>query len=646
MSKTQGSRHDTFEEDASNGPLDRMEVLHTGDIVLLKCSLQEDPFVEASEGSTGFVTGDVIEYVPKVTRVKHFASSGLDFRDYLFAVVDQLSYRALKDLRKRKKLLAQHGGGAGTSLAVELRNLEERARREAEENMQVRSQARPVRYGDVVQLQHLRTGLYIGVKAKFAAEQQATSRRVELQDGTMASWLTVTPFFSHRKQGELVTFNEMVSLESVKLSEQWNLNYLKYVQETTGEEAYEVNCMKGGRGFYFLLFSRDVPVAVKSSSYALSFGVPLRMYSPHRKGCIAASCSLEKKQPYMRSIGDENIRSKDFCAKDVWVIEPASHEFLKDTGIEYTVTPVLLRHLGSGQYLAISESDMEDKKIRYNQEGFQGRTQKRAEMPAAEGLYQEVAAEVVQVMEETVSSELVPTPTAACLFTLEMSSITMHQHEKMYISAESPCVLIKWDRAAWPFWLSCLGHQKKAKDRPSMMLEWSRSRSSRDALRLEVITDRFGLNAFDTVCYHRMEMRKLTPRISGPNMSVDRWLHELQKAERAFSEMIFFLAQSLNWQYGAEETKKKSDALKEAWSANPQRQRFVRELKYIDETVRYFHALADTMPEMRAELDFATRLKGKTTVTGGGSPVTPSLNPGCCGCVKVSEHGVDIQIAR
>eukprot|EP00434_Breviolum_minutum_P019677 symbB.v1.2.017356.t1/scaffold1352.1/size234417/5 len=163
---------------------------------------------------TGFVTGDVIEYVPKVTPVKNFATSGLDFRDFLFAVVDQLSYRALKDLRKRKKLLAQHGGGAGTSLAVELRNLEERARREREENMQVRSQARPVRYGDVVQLQHLRTGMYVGVKAKFAAEQQATSRRVELQDGTMASWLTVTPFFSHRKQGELVTFNEMVSLES------------------------------------------------------------------------------------------------------------------------------------------------------------------------------------------------------------------------------------------------------------------------------------------------------------------------------------------------------------------------------------------------------------------------------------------------
>ena len=32
-------------------------------------------------------------------------------------------------------------------------------------------------------------------------------------------------------------------------------------------------------------------------------------------------------------------------------------------------------------------------------------------------------------------------------------------------------------------------------------------------------------------------------------------------------------------------------------------------------------------PEMRAELDFATRLKGKTTVTGGGSPVgSPQLD--------------------
>ncbi|CAJ1393402.1 unnamed protein product [Effrenium voratum] len=86
------------------------------------------------------------------------------------------------------------------------------------------------------------------------------------------------------------------------------------------------------------LYSRAVPVAVKSSSFALSFGLPLRMYSPHRKGCVAASCALEKKTVYMRSIRDESIKSKEFCAKDVWVIEPANHEFLKDTGIEYSVT--------------------------------------------------------------------------------------------------------------------------------------------------------------------------------------------------------------------------------------------------------------------------------------------------------------------
>ncbi|CAJ1427489.1 unnamed protein product, partial [Effrenium voratum] len=136
----------------------------------------------------------------------------LDFRDFLFVVVDQLSYRALKDLRKRKKLLALMGGGAGTSLAVELRNLEERARQEHEENMHALrfgSHTVSLRYGDVVQLQHVRTGLYIGVRGKFSAEHQATSRRAELQDGTMASWLTVNPFFSHRTQGELVTFNEM-----------------------------------------------------------------------------------------------------------------------------------------------------------------------------------------------------------------------------------------------------------------------------------------------------------------------------------------------------------------------------------------------------------------------------------------------------
>ncbi|CAJ1427487.1 unnamed protein product [Effrenium voratum] len=111
---------------------------------------------------------------------------------------------------------------------------------------------------------------------------------------------------------------------------------------------------------------------LESSSFALSFGLPLRMYSPHRKGCVAASCALEKKTVYMRSIRDESIKSKEFCAKDVWVIEPANHEFLKDTGIEYSVTPVLLRHLGSGYYLAISESDLADKSVSYNKDDLPG----------------------------------------------------------------------------------------------------------------------------------------------------------------------------------------------------------------------------------------------------------------------------------
>ncbi|CAK9029324.1 unnamed protein product, partial [Durusdinium trenchii] len=256
------------------------------------------------------------------------------------------------------------------------------------------------------------------------------------------------------------------------------------------------------------------------------------------------------------------------------------------------------------------------KRRRREAEGIRGEPESR---PTESQQYQEVSLEVAQIIEESIDSELVSTPTAACLFTLEMSSITMHQHEKMYISAESPCVMVKWDHAESPFWLSCLGHQKKAKDKPSMLLEWTRTRSSRDALRLEVVKDRFGLNDFDTVVYHRMELRKnMIPRISSPTMSMEKWIHELQKAERAFSEMIFFLAHSLNWQYGAEETKKRSDALKEAWSVNPQRQRFVRELKYIDETVKYFRALSSTMPEMSDdEVDFQTRQKGRSTITGG-----------------------------
>eukprot|EP00439_Symbiodinium_sp_Y106_P063608 s3223_g9.t2 len=80
-----------------------------------------------------------------------------------------------------------------------------------------RSRLQPVK--DVlVARQHIRTGMYMGVRAKASAQEQATSRRVELQDGTMASWLTVNPFFSHRTQGELVSFNEMARSQVIQNS--------------------------------------------------------------------------------------------------------------------------------------------------------------------------------------------------------------------------------------------------------------------------------------------------------------------------------------------------------------------------------------------------------------------------------------------
>ena len=54
--------------------------------------------------------------------------------------------------------------------------------------------------------------------------------------------------------------------------------------------------------------------------------------------------------------GCRNI-SSSFGGEGVWYLAAFAE-----------LRPVLLRHLGSGQYLAISESDMEDKKIRYSEE--------------------------------------------------------------------------------------------------------------------------------------------------------------------------------------------------------------------------------------------------------------------------------------
>ncbi|CAE7234124.1 unnamed protein product [Symbiodinium sp. CCMP2456] len=88
------------------------EWLHTGDLVLLKVYLRDsEGYVEAATNTqdTGYIRGSGMHATLEVEGVDDFHTGTVDVRDFIFVVVEQLSYNAQKDLLKKKKQLYQEG---------------------------------------------------------------------------------------------------------------------------------------------------------------------------------------------------------------------------------------------------------------------------------------------------------------------------------------------------------------------------------------------------------------------------------------------------------------------------------------------------------------------------------------------------------
>jgi len=497
----------------------RTEILHTGDVVLLKCWLQgEGSTNDDLANNSGYIYADSLTSTFEAIRVTgEFAENSIDVRPFLYVVVGQLSYTAQRDLRRRRKIIANAEGDADAT-SVQVRTFEERAQLEACQNLEImKSKARPVRYGDVIQLQHLRTRQFVSVKKKKAARLLRTARCVELQDGAASAWMRLNPFFRHKLQGEPILFDEQVEIETVKLGSRWNLCWAKCVN-SSNQTVYEVNCAKGGRttGIFFTLYSRASPVDLASlnSPLSLRFSSPVLLQNPHYAGFVSASCAENKKISFIRR-GKLDRKLDTFNSKDIWVLEVLSTDE-KNCGVEYNSSSVLLRHFGSGRYLSLCKKDA-------LQHGLMPQTTGECESPASPKNNAKLrkSMSVIQAKmqggnalspkrvpqskgSELVRTELLSIPTELSVFVLEPASAVedMDQDSKAFVPNTNACVLIKWEHPLEnkPLWLSSSGQHKNSGK--SLLLHWSVSRRSNDAINLHVLDESPLLRECDIVAEH------------------------------------------------------------------------------------------------------------------------------------------------
>eukprot|EP00928_Gymnodinium_smaydae_P026740 TRINITY_DN20903_c0_g2_i2.p1 TRINITY_DN20903_c0_g2~~TRINITY_DN20903_c0_g2_i2.p1 ORF type:complete len:2449 (-),score=481.36 TRINITY_DN20903_c0_g2_i2:1420-8766(-) len=632
------------------------EAVHIGDIVLLKCQLQDELYAEGNDAyddGTGYVRAVGVRSSVTVVPMSALKMElGLDIRELLFVVVDQLKYNAQKDLRRFRKLVALgaadgagvSGGQAASASQAHLRTLEERADLEADQNQEIlRNKKSPVCYGEIIQLQHVKTGRFLSVKAQSTADLNGTARKLVLEEGNARCWLRVNPLFSHKMQGEPVRLIEQVTMESTKLGNGWNLNWSKC--KTAAEQTvYEVNCLKRGRGFYIMPYCRaraSLPLVRDASAAAegppLAFGTAIRLFHAHLDSFAtgdSASATVKVKTEDSTTNLDAGLAPHSRVsvprAEDVWIIERAE-PFSRGLGslrtaweaIAYSVTPVLLRHHASGKYLAVAGESLVSR-------GLVGAPVEdnlgdQEDLPSPASSTNGRARNAANFSVGCVNATLQETPGWNSTFLLEFAgSVAMTKGTKTFLPTPSACAMISWTNGQSidpvTLWLS----SPVASPGASVDLQWTQTKYSRDAFWIDVV-DSSWMNDCDVVHEHLMIMKRdLWPLMRRMNREAVAML-VCQQAIEAFGDMILFLSGTERWRPGIRtltEKAKPREALKVAWHAREDRQAIVREMGYIDSTVQFFKAFAAHSEQLGGKIDAAARVGalsvGLDTQKGGG----------------------------
>jgi len=129
------------------------------------------------------------------------------FDDCVFRICSRLNYRAHTELNKINKAMKN------STDPDETKN--ESAQNEEALGKRHRGLGLPIKYGDVVQLEHRKSRLFLGMH-KTPAPVNSNHRKVSLKPGSYAAHFRILPRFKVRSMGSLVYANDEIVLQSTK----------------------------------------------------------------------------------------------------------------------------------------------------------------------------------------------------------------------------------------------------------------------------------------------------------------------------------------------------------------------------------------------------------------------------------------------
>jgi hypothetical protein len=172
-------------------------------------------------GCKGFVLGDDSLKTVGVEPDDQIGSISPRFFEGVFRICTGLNYRSKTEVGKMNKAIRQ---AEIKSEAIKEFNPDLARKREALEAAQNLEQLEKlsrgegselIKYGDIISLQHVRSGLFMATH-KTPAPLNPNCRKVSLKKGSLASHFRILPRFKVRSKGSVVYADDQIQLQSVK----------------------------------------------------------------------------------------------------------------------------------------------------------------------------------------------------------------------------------------------------------------------------------------------------------------------------------------------------------------------------------------------------------------------------------------------
>jgi hypothetical protein len=372
---------------------DALDPVTIGDQMLLNAS-------EMVEG--GFLHGDLASH--RVGLQEFDAETkrdALNFNDYVFRVCPMLNYRQRNELdvaqaketsqsENPKTLNRKQSAAEMDAQKNALDLLKNRVLQEEAHNLAVMDRViggehtGSVKYGDIFQLQHVKSGAFLTV-LESAAPFDPECRGLTLSSkGSSAALFKFTPRFKAQTEGSIVYYSHSVRIESVK-----QRGYLVHISSACPyspipdwRNSLLPKSLQTGKIYEANLATEPTAKTVyKVSKYArfgpqfsnvLQTSAPFRLYHSQSESFVQASSDAEKDRrnadirdggdpchvPFLKKLPDlgENPDPTDplhQVPKSVWAFEPLRRTISEV--VEWD-GKIRVRHVPSGRYLAVDTS--------------------------------------------------------------------------------------------------------------------------------------------------------------------------------------------------------------------------------------------------------------------------------------------------